>query len=95
MSIPVYRTSEDGHVEPVEYRMWLRPRDHLRPVGGVVHAADCTEAPPNAFALTLDQALNAAERPGVRLCTLCGASAELDPVLRGFAQGFDNRPDDD
>ncbi|MGW4855346.1 DUF6233 domain-containing protein [Streptomyces sp. NPDC004288] len=138
VSITVYRTSEDGRVEPVEYRMWLRPQDHLRPVDGVayddvpterlpqptaverilgprrpsgwvlqqlggqrgrgqavVHAIDCTEAPEGAPRLSLDQALSAAERPGVRLCSLCGASAELDPVLRGFTEGFDGRADDD
>ncbi|WP_232791275.1 DUF6233 domain-containing protein [Streptomyces kanasensis] len=55
---------------------------------GVVHAVDCAEAPKDAPPLALDQALAAAERPGVRLCSLCGASAELDPVLKGFDQGF-------
>ncbi|MFE5550299.1 DUF6233 domain-containing protein [Streptomyces sp. NPDC056534] len=132
VSIPVYRNPAAGHVEPVEYRMWLRPQDHLRPVEGVsydsvpierieppplmrqilgprrpsgwvleklgrrtgrsqavVHAADCGEAPPNAPRLSLDQALDVAERPGVRLCSLCGAAQELDPVLRGFDGGFE------
>ncbi|MGW0779084.1 DUF6233 domain-containing protein [Streptomyces sp. NPDC002835] len=55
----------------------------------VVHAVDCAEAPQDASPLSLNQALTAAERPGVRLCSLCGASAELDPVLRGFDAGFD------
>ncbi|MFE6819599.1 DUF6233 domain-containing protein [Streptomyces sp. NPDC057675] len=136
VSIPVYRNPSDGHVESVEYRMWLRPQDHLRPVEGmsyesvpterieppslveqilgprrpsgwvleklggrsgrsqaVVHAADCGEAPRNAPRLTLDQALDAAERPGVRLCSICGAAQELDPVLRGFdgESGGDDR----
>jgi hypothetical protein len=44
--------------------------------GAVVHAVDCEEA------------LDAAEQPGVRLCSLCGAAAELDPVLKGFEHGF-------
>ncbi|MFB7918123.1 DUF6233 domain-containing protein [Streptomyces sp. NPDC056061] len=126
VSVPVYRNVEGG-VEPAEYRMWLDPRDHVRPVEGVeygqvpterlvwpsvvdelldnrrpsgwvlqklggrrgpgqavVHAVDCEEAPPGAPVLSLDRALNTAERPGVRLCTWCGAAAELDPVLQGF-----------
>ncbi|MER6504444.1 DUF6233 domain-containing protein [Streptomyces sp. NPDC001455] len=57
--------------------------------GGVVHAVDCEEAPAGAPVLTLERALNAAEQPGVRLCSLCGAAAELDPVLKGFDHGFD------
>ncbi|MEV7130599.1 DUF6233 domain-containing protein [Streptomyces sp. NPDC093260] len=43
--------------------------------GGVVHAVDCDEAPAGAPALPLDRALDAAEQPGVRLCSLCGAAA--------------------
>ncbi|CAL9676460.1 hypothetical protein SUDANB174_07728 (plasmid) [Streptomyces sp. enrichment culture] len=58
--------------------------------GGVVHAVDCEEAPAGAPVLALDRALDAAERPGVRLCSLCGAAAELDPVLKGFDHGFDD-----
>ncbi|MFD8211500.1 DUF6233 domain-containing protein [Streptomyces sp. NPDC059695] len=61
----------------------------------VVHAADCTEVPPDAPRLTLDQAVSAAERPGARLCTLCGATAELEPALRLFTEGFDDRADGD
>lgn len=38
--------------------------------------------------LPLDRALNAAEQPGVRLCSLCGAAAEFDPVLKGFDHGL-------
>ncbi|WP_323185979.1 DUF6233 domain-containing protein [Streptomyces sp. NBC_00233] len=49
-----------------------------------MHAVDCVEAPKGARRLSLDQALDAAERPGAGLCSLCGASQELDPVLRGF-----------
>ncbi|CCK32979.1 hypothetical protein BN159_p108 (plasmid) [Streptomyces davaonensis JCM 4913] len=54
---------------------------------GIIHAIDCEEAPTRAPLLALDQALDAAEHPGVQLCSLCGAAAELDPVLRGFGQG--------
>ncbi|WP_257002499.1 DUF6233 domain-containing protein [Streptomyces sp. WZ.A104] len=133
VSIPVYRTTEDGGIEAAEYRMWLRPQEHLRPVDGaaydsvpterlappplveqilgprrpsgwvlqklggrggaaqaVVHAVDCTEAPEGVPILTWEQALDAAERPGVRLCSLC-AAAELDPVLKGFDKGFGER----
>jgi hypothetical protein len=57
--------------------------------GGVVHAVDCDEAPAGAPVLTLERALDVAQQPGVRLCSLCGAAAELDPVLRGFDRGFD------
>ncbi|MFF0754618.1 DUF6233 domain-containing protein [Streptomyces sp. NPDC004267] len=58
---------------------------------GVLHAPDCAEAPDKAVPLSLDRALNLAEQPGVRLCSLCGAAQELDPVLRGFGAGFDER----
>ncbi|MFD8992265.1 DUF6233 domain-containing protein [Streptomyces goshikiensis] len=133
VSIPVYRTTEQGSIEPAEYRMWLRPQDHLLPAEGaaydsvpteplpppssveqvlgprrpsgwvlqkpggrrgpaqaVVHAVDCEEAPRGVPVLTWKQALDAAERPGVRLCVLCAAS-ELDPVLKGFDEGFGER----
>ncbi|WP_332757176.1 DUF6233 domain-containing protein [Streptomyces sp. MT206] len=56
---------------------------------GVIHAPDCAEAPSRATPLALDRALDLAERAGVRLCSLCGAAQELDPLLRGFADGFD------
>ncbi|MFF5859844.1 DUF6233 domain-containing protein [Streptomyces sp. NPDC012751] len=56
--------------------------------GGVVHAVDCEEAPAGAPVLPLDRALDTAEQPGMRLCSLCGAAAELDPVLKGFGEGF-------
>ncbi|MCX4734557.1 DUF6233 domain-containing protein [Streptomyces sp. NBC_01363] len=58
------------------------------PGQGVVHAVDCEEAPAGAPVLTLDRALDAAQHPGTRLCSLCGAAAELDPLLNGFDQGF-------
>ncbi|MDQ0577966.1 hypothetical protein QF030_000144 [Streptomyces rishiriensis] len=58
------------------------------PGRGVIHAVDCDEAPTGAPKLTLDQALDAAEHPGTRLCSLCSAAAELDPMLRGFEHGF-------
>lgn len=51
---------------------------------------NCTEAPPGAPVLTLDQALDAAQHPGTRLCSLCGAALELDPVLKDFDAGFDS-----
>ncbi|MGW2051935.1 DUF6233 domain-containing protein [Streptomyces sp. NPDC001858] len=84
---------------PIE-REILRPR---RPTGwvlqklhgqrgpdrGVLHAPDCVEAPQGAPVLKVDQALDAAEKAGVRLCTLCGAAQELEPLLDGFDHGFD------
>ncbi|MFJ3891149.1 DUF6233 domain-containing protein [Streptomyces rubrogriseus] len=54
------------------------------PGGAVLHAVDCTEAPQDAPLLPLERALDVAEQPGTRLCSLCGAAQELDPVLRGF-----------
>lgn len=54
------------------------------PDRGVVHAVDCAEAPASAPVLSWERALDAAEQHGVRLCSLCGAGAELDPVPRGF-----------
>ncbi|MFG2097313.1 DUF6233 domain-containing protein [Streptomyces sp. NPDC048612] len=54
------------------------------PGRAVLHAVDCTKAPQNAPLLPLERALDVAEQPGTRLCSLCGAVQELDPVLRGF-----------
>lgn len=59
------------------------------PGRGVLHAPDCDEAPQGAPVLTVERALDAAEKAGVRLCTLCGAAQELEPLLRGFDHGFD------
>ncbi|MFD4320453.1 DUF6233 domain-containing protein [Streptomyces sp. NPDC058548] len=56
---------------------------------GIIHAPDCAEAPQGAVTLSLDRALTLAEQPSVRLCSLCGAAAELTPLLRGFEDGFD------
>ncbi|CAL9672900.1 DUF6233 domain-containing protein [Streptomyces sp. enrichment culture] len=126
VGLPAYRNTEDGDVEPAEYRVWVRAPDHVRPVDGVsydavpterlpppssvrealglrraagwvlqkasgrgpgravLHAVDCEEAPQGAPLLPLERALDVAEQPGTRLCSLCGAAQELDPVLRGF-----------
>ncbi|MFF3775790.1 hypothetical protein [Streptomyces sp. NPDC002232] len=46
VSITVYRTPEDGHIEPAEYWMWLRPQDHLRSVDGVAYDEVPTERLP-------------------------------------------------
>ncbi|MFE7442407.1 DUF6233 domain-containing protein [Streptomyces chartreusis] len=59
------------------------------PDRGVIHAPDCDEAPQGAPALTVETALDAAEKAGVRLCALCGAASELGPLLRGFDHGSD------
>ncbi|MFE2219943.1 DUF6233 domain-containing protein [Streptomyces canus] len=40
------------------------------PGRGVVHVVDCEEAPAGAPPLTLDQALDDAEHPGTRLCSV-------------------------
>ena len=55
---------------------------------GIIHAVDCQEAPAGVPVLALDKALDGAEHPGTRLCSLCGAAAELDSVLKGFEHGF-------
>ncbi|MGG8407318.1 DUF6233 domain-containing protein [Streptomyces sp. 12297] len=55
------------------------------PAWGTVHAVDCTAAPAGAPVLTLEHALDVLQHPGTRLRSLCGAAAELDPVLKGFA----------
>ncbi|MFD5255278.1 DUF6233 domain-containing protein [Streptomyces bobili] len=60
----------------------------LYPDRGIIHAVDCEEASDGAPKLILDKALAAAEHPGTRLCPLCSAAAELDPVLRCFEHGF-------
>ncbi|EGJ72625.1 hypothetical protein STTU_p0012 (plasmid) [Streptomyces sp. Tu6071] len=54
------------------------------PSRAVLHTVDCAEAPPGLPVLRVEQALNAAEHPATRACALCGAAAELDPLLRGF-----------
>ncbi|MGO4634927.1 DUF6233 domain-containing protein [Streptomyces sp. 2RAF24] len=56
---------------------------------GTIHAPDCAEAPQGVATLSLERALDLAERPAVRLCSLCGAAAEFSPLLRGFEDGFD------
>ncbi len=60
------------------------------PGQGIVHAVDCDEAPKGAPPLGWERALEVAEQPGVRLCSLCSAAAELDPVLKGFDAGFES-----
>ncbi len=64
------------------------------PGRGVIHGVDCEEAPAGAPNLTLGQALDAAEHPGTRLCSLCSAAAELDSVLKGFEHGFGGSEND-
>ncbi|MET8771175.1 DUF6233 domain-containing protein [Streptomyces sp. NPDC004658] len=54
------------------------------PGDAVLHAPDCEEAPEGAPVLSVERAMDAAEKAGVRLCSLCGAAAELEPLLRGF-----------
>ncbi|MGW3954026.1 DUF6233 domain-containing protein [Streptomyces sp. NPDC004752] len=65
------------------------PDGRRGPDRGVLHAPDCDEAPQGAPVLALNQALNAAEKAGMRLCSLCGAAQELEPLLNGFDRGFD------
>ncbi|MFH8582529.1 DUF6233 domain-containing protein [Streptomyces zaomyceticus] len=126
VGLPSYRNTENGSVEPAEYRVWVDaprvrsiadidyssvPRTPLpkpslvaellgerRPSGwvvegrgrghNVIHAPDCAEAFKSAAPLSLERALSLAEQPSVRLCSLCGAAQELDPLLHGFEDGF-------
>ncbi|MBT2511773.1 hypothetical protein J7I98_39630 [Streptomyces sp. ISL-98] len=46
VSIMVYRNTKEGGIEPAEYRMWLRPKDHLRPVDGAPYDTVPTERLP-------------------------------------------------
>jgi hypothetical protein len=68
--------------------------DGRGPSGGVLHAPDCDEAPQGAPLLNLEHALDLAESPATRLCTLCGCAQELTPILRGFDHGADSSSDD-
>ncbi|MDX3515935.1 DUF6233 domain-containing protein [Streptomyces caniscabiei] len=52
-------------------------RDGRGPASSVLHAPDCEEAPAGAPLLDVDRGLDAAEHPGTRLCTLCGAAQVL------------------
>jgi hypothetical protein len=60
---------------------------------GVLHTPDCEEAPQGAPLLNLERALDAAENPSTRLCTLCGCAQEVTPLLRGFDHIADSPPD--
>jgi len=68
-------------------------RDGRGPARGVLHAPDCEEAPQGAPLLDVEHALNVAENPGTRLCTLCGCAQELTPLLRGFDHINESAPD--
>ncbi|MET7780423.1 DUF6233 domain-containing protein [Streptomyces mirabilis] len=59
-------------------------RDGRGPAQGVLHTPDCGEAPQDAPRLDMERALDVAENPSTRLCTLCGCAQELTPLLRGF-----------
>ncbi|MFJ9344344.1 DUF6233 domain-containing protein [Streptomyces sp. NPDC101733] len=61
-----------------------KAREGRGPARGVLHAPDCEEAPKGAPLLDVRRALDVAERPGTRLCTLCGCAQELKPMLHGF-----------
>ncbi|MFH9958464.1 DUF6233 domain-containing protein [Streptomyces roseolus] len=65
---------------------WLSAKARRRGLtrGGVVHAVDCAAAPAGAPMLPLTRALDIAEQPGVRLCSLCGTA----PLVLGFGAGL-------
>ncbi|MGW8730530.1 DUF6233 domain-containing protein [Streptomyces sp. NPDC055808] len=71
--------------DPARPRGWVLQRlPGHGPARGILHAPDCTEAPRDVPTLSLNAALDTAEKPGARLCTFCSAAGELDPLLRGF-----------
>ncbi|MFE1383522.1 DUF6233 domain-containing protein [Streptomyces sp. NPDC058740] len=59
-----------------------KPQRGRGPAQSVLHVFDCPEAPAGAPVLKLEQALNAAENPRVRTCTICRAATELDAAAR-------------
>ncbi|MFE4336247.1 DUF6233 domain-containing protein [Streptomyces sp. NPDC056831] len=64
--------------------------DRRGPAGGVLHTPGCEEAPLGALLLDLEHALDVAENPATRLCTLCGCAQELTPMLHGFDHDIDS-----
>ncbi|MFF9077134.1 DUF6233 domain-containing protein [Streptomyces sp. NPDC014735] len=52
-------------------------REGRGPARGMLHAPDCDEVPRGAPLRDVEHALNVAENPGARLCTLCGCAAVL------------------
>ncbi|MGW4517168.1 hypothetical protein ACWEO4_35495 [Streptomyces sp. NPDC004393] len=48
-------------------------------------------APQGAPVLTVERALDAAEKADVRLCSPCGAAQELEPLLSGFDRITEDR----
>ncbi|MFB6884149.1 DUF6233 domain-containing protein [Streptomyces noursei] len=76
----------DEALEPRRPAGWvlLKQRGGRGPARTVVHAPDCEEAPPGVPVVDVHRALDAAQQPGARLCSLCGAAQELDPLLHGF-----------
>ncbi|MGW4505824.1 DUF6233 domain-containing protein [Streptomyces sp. NPDC004436] len=88
-AVPSYPLPAPDSVEqqlgPRRPRGWVvEPLRRRGPDRSVIHAVDCADAPADRPALTWQQALDCAERPGTRLCALCGAAHELEPLLRGF-----------
>lgn len=69
-------------------------RGERGPAQGVLHARDCEEAPKETPLLDWQRALDVAENPATRLCTLCGCAQELTPLLRGFEHINGSGPDE-
>ncbi|MEU7664346.1 DUF6233 domain-containing protein [Streptomyces lincolnensis] len=71
-----------GERRPSEWVL-AKLHDGRGPARSVLNAPDCEEAPAGALLLDVDRALDTAEHPGTRLCTLCGAAAGASaPRLR-------------
>ncbi|MER5728989.1 DUF6233 domain-containing protein [Streptomyces sp. NPDC002138] len=60
------------------------------PARRVLHAPDCQGAPEGAPLLDGQRALDVADTPGTRLCTLCGCARKRTPMLRGFDHSGDS-----
>ncbi|MGJ7876018.1 DUF6233 domain-containing protein [Streptomyces rochei] len=50
----------------------------------MLHALDCNKRPEGAPLLDVQRALDVAENPRTRLCTLCGCAQELTLLLSGL-----------
>ncbi|MEV6397117.1 DUF6233 domain-containing protein [Streptomyces sp. NPDC051907] len=86
---PVQALGRGGHPAGCRRRLALGPGPGR---GGVVHAVDCEEAPAGAPVLPPERTLDAAEQPGVRLCSLCGAAAESLRAAQAPPAPWQTRP---
>ncbi|WP_241518440.1 DUF6233 domain-containing protein [Streptomyces sp. CB03238] len=72
-----------GELRPSGW-MLQKARGGRGPAGGVLHASDCKEASQDAPLLSPERALDLAQNPATRLCSLWSCAPELTPMLHGF-----------